>query len=100
MKEETVIGVLLWFLEGEEARTRTRASLISRKEGDGRVVLISYGFPIAELREGEVVMKYSEQADGVEAPHIYARRRHRKWLLIIAQEKGISIDYGNYLLKH
>ncbi|OHB61316.1 MAG: hypothetical protein A2167_09050 [Planctomycetes bacterium RBG_13_46_10] len=106
MKEETVIGVLLRFLQGEEARART--SLISRKESDGMVVLSSYGIPIAELREDKVVIKLAKwhtTLTGVveygrleiqEVPHAEARRQHRKWLEIIAYEKGFSVEYEGY----
>ena len=94
MKEETVVGVLLRFLNGEEAR---KASLISKKVEGGGVVLNSYSVPIAELREGEVFIKFAKWHDrqtsalGNEVPHSYARRKHRKWLEVIALEKGIRV---------
>jgi len=106
MKEETVVGVLLRFFEGEEARAKT--SLISRKGESGRLVLISYGVPIAELKEDEIVIKLAKwhtTPTGVveygrleiqEVPHAEARRQHRKWLEIIAQEKGFRVEYEDY----
>lgn len=84
-KEETVIEVLLRFLQGEDAGQP--APLVSKVE-EGKVVLESYGVPIAELREGEVVVKVVGKDD-----MIPVRRKHRKWLEVIAQEKGIKIVY-------
>jgi hypothetical protein len=86
MKEETVVGVLLRFLKGEEAR---KASLISKKVEGGGVVLNSYGVSIAELI-GDVVVVLKV---GNEVPHSYARMKHRRWLEVIAREKGIRVEY-------
>jgi hypothetical protein len=86
MKEETVVGVLLRFLKGEEAR---KASLISKKVEGGGVVLNSYGVSIAELI-GDVVVVLKV---GNEVPHSYACRKHRRWLEVIALEKGIRVEY-------
>lgn len=82
MKEETVVGVLLRFLQGEEAR---KASLISKKGDGGKMVLESHGVPIAKWGEGEVVVKRDDMTP--------VRRKHRKWLEVVALEKGIKIVY-------
>jgi hypothetical protein len=82
-KEETVVDVLLSFLQGEEAK---QASLISKKGEGGKVVLSSYGVPIAELKEGKVVIKYK-----------YSQRKHSRWLRIISQEKGIRVE-SDYII--
>ena len=87
-KEETVVEVLLRFLQNEEAGAP--APLISKRDGEGRVVLSSYGVPIAELKEGEVVVRMVGDKD-----MIPVRRKHRKWLEVIAQEKGVRGAYEN-----
>ena len=85
-KEETVVEVLLRLLQGKEAGQP--APLISKKEEDGKVVLSSYGVPIAELRGDEVVVKVVCSDDAIPV-----RRKHRKWLEVIAQEKGKRVVY-------
>ena len=77
------MAVLLRFLQGKDAGQP--APLISVVR-EGKVVLSSYGVPIAELREGSVVMNVVS-----DDKWIPVRRKHRKWLEVIAQEKGIRV---------
>ena len=84
-KEETVVEVLLRFLKGEEAGAP--APLVSRNVG-GVIVLSSYGVPLAEVRGDEVVVKALSDDD-----MIPVRRKHRKWLEVIAQERSMKLLY-------
>jgi len=85
-KGETVIEVLIRFLGGEEGGAPMPLS--SKKGDDGKVVLESYGIPIAEMGEGEVVVRNVGKDDMTPV-----RRKHRKWLEVIALEKGIKVTY-------
>lgn len=80
-KEETVIEVLLRFLGREDAGAP--APLISKG-----AVLESYGVPIAMWEDGRIVMAElnSDQL-------IPVRRKHRKWLETMAQERNVSVEY-------
>lgn len=82
---ETVVEILFKFLQGEEAGAP--APLVSVKGDDGKTVLRSYGVSIAELGEdGVVVVKVL--GDDTMIP---VRRKHLKWLEVMAQEKGKEV---------